>query len=358
VNLETLLMSYDALLVDLYGVVWGGAEVFPEALEALRMLLASGKCVVMLSNSSLPSDKMLMGYDCGGLVRARHFSDCVTSGDALRSFLLGESLQIAEEKLHSGVDWQIENVKKLHSYYTCGVRCDEIFRGTGLKRVDDLHAADFVYLSIPRFSDVERDAMGENMRKHLHLAKSSPNRKSNKIWDSDSTDPYTPKLRMFLETGKQLLVANPDKFAICSVWDPKASSHVPKIIVKQGSIADLYIKMGGKVLTIGKPFPHIYGHALRRLAKLRGWQWADIPGKSIAMIGDSLETDISGANNAGEAFGCKMDGILVMTGISGAAILHNYGTISRETIGEFALQNGAVPAHAAPALDLNAELYF
>jgi HAD superfamily hydrolase (TIGR01459 family) len=76
-----------------------------------------------------------------------------------------------------------------------------------------------------------------------------------------------------------------------------------KKIICAGAIGKLYEQMGGKVIYYGKPDSKIYSLALELS------QSEHIAKERILMIGDSLNTDILGANN----FGIKS--ILVGTGI-------------------------------------------
>jgi HAD superfamily hydrolase (TIGR01459 family) len=73
-----------------------------------------------------------------------------------------------------------------------------------------------------------------------------------------------------------------------------------------GAIADLYAAMGGDVLYAGKPHRPIYDAALAKAAAVRGASAE--PARTLA-IGDSLRTDMTGANALG------IDGLFVSGGI-------------------------------------------
>src|SRR5262249_11854687 len=73
-----------------------------------------------------------------------------------------------------------------------------------------------------------------------------------------------------------------------------------------GAIADLYGAMGGEVLYAGKPHRPIYDAALAKAAGFRGGVTS--PGRTLA-IGDSLRTDMTGAQAVG------VDGLFVSGGI-------------------------------------------
>ncbi len=79
-----------------------------------------------------------------------------------------------------------------------------------------------------------------------------------------------------------------------------------KLVYCAGALADLYGELGGEVLYAGKPHRPIYAQALSRAAKLRG---ASPPLSRVLAIGDSVRTDLKGAN----AFG--VDCLFVTAGI-------------------------------------------
>lgn len=53
-NLHSISHSYPAILLDAYGVFWGGNEVglLPGSKEAMRSLVIQGKIVGILSNTT------------------------------------------------------------------------------------------------------------------------------------------------------------------------------------------------------------------------------------------------------------------------------------------------------------------
>jgi HAD superfamily hydrolase (TIGR01459 family) len=69
-----------------------------------------------------------------------------------------------------------------------------------------------------------------------------------------------------------------------------------RLIYCAGALAELYETLGGKVLWAGKPHPPIYEHALTMAAKARG---ATTPSARVLAIGDSVRTDLAGANRMG-----------------------------------------------------------
>ena len=67
------------------------------------------------------------------------------------------------------------------------------------------------------------------------------------------------------------------------------------MIVCAGILADYYQNNGGKVFYFGKPYKEVYEKCLAFLNKVN----PAISNKDVLVIGDSLETDILGANKAG-----------------------------------------------------------
>ena len=63
-----------------------------------------------------------------------------------------------------------------------------------------------------------------------------------------------------------------------------------------GTLAEVFKKLGGKVIYFGKPHPEIYNFCINK-------------NESVLVIGDNIRTDIQGANNM------KLDSLLITNGI-------------------------------------------
>jgi HAD superfamily hydrolase (TIGR01459 family) len=79
-----------------------------------------------------------------------------------------------------------------------------------------------------------------------------------------------------------------------------------RLVICAGAIAELYREMGGEVIFYGKPHRPIYERAMALATERRG---APTPLKRVLAIGDSVRTDLAGA----QAFG--LDCLFVMRGI-------------------------------------------
>ena len=89
-------------------------------------------------------------------------------------------------------------------------------------------------------------------------------------------------VKELVASGKTLVCANPDKRA----------NEGGRFVVRQGSIAELYEELGGKVVYYGKPDPRIFESLIKRYCP-------EVPKNKIVMIGDTCTTDILGAHRAG-----------------------------------------------------------
>lgn len=83
-----------------------------------------------------------------------------------------------------------------------------------------------------------------------------------------------------------------------------------------GAIAALYVELGGRVELFGKPYPEVYRQTMSKL---------NLAPSRILAVGDSMRTDIKGANAAG------IDSVLVCGGIHAE---------------EWGLGNGQLPTEA------------
>jgi HAD superfamily hydrolase (TIGR01459 family) len=115
----------------------------------------------------------------------------------------------------------------------------------------------------------------------------------------------------------------------------------PDIVVERGAtlvycagaIADLYVTLGGEVLYCGKPHAPIYQAALATAAAARG---RPTPQARVLAIGDSVRTDLTGAN----AFG--LDCLFVTAGIH-AEELGNRDAPDRKALDDIFATAGVAP---------------
>jgi len=99
-------------------------------------------------------------------------------------------------------------------------------------------------------------------------------------WD-DTIDDYAPLLAECRNRGLKMVCANPDLMV----------NHGEKLALCAGALAQHYEAIGGSVRWHGKPYPSVY-EACFDLLRIGDRD-------RIVAVGDSLRTDIAGANCAG-----------------------------------------------------------
>ncbi|MDR3187334.1 MAG: HAD hydrolase-like protein [Holosporaceae bacterium] len=281
---------YDALFVDIFGVLFDGAALYERVLQTLEKLRRNGKKIIILSNSTQISEDAKVGYSQKGMVEGVHYDRFITSGEFLRHVIVNQREEFSKRM---GMDAQT-------------VKCifmgnSGIFQGSHLKKTDDYESADFLYLGVPRISygAVRMDDVLDESNKPVSL-EDVLHSDWHKLKDSQGRrgfSEFAHQLEICLEKNKVLLAANPD------IFSPGTLDHTRfrYPIVTQGCIGAYYEKLGGKVVYFGKPFREIFEYAKTMTGGL--------PDEKIAMIGDTPWTDIVGANAAG------ISSIMVLTGI-------------------------------------------
>ena len=111
--------------------------------------------------------------------------------------------------------------------------------------------------------------------------------------ETETPEDYRGLLRQMRARGLFMVCGNPDVVV----------ERGPRLVYCAGGIADLYAAMGGEVLYAGKPYRPIYDLALARLAGEAP------PLARVLAIGDSLRTDLAGANALGVDFLFMTSGI-------------------------------------------------
>jgi len=102
----------------------------------------------------------------------------------------------------------------------------------------------------------------------------------------ETPEHYRELLTKIRSRGLFMLCGNPDLVV----------ERGDQLLYCAGALADLYGTLGGEVFYAGKPHRPIYDQALERIAALRG---AATPLARVLAIGDSVRTDLKGANERG-----------------------------------------------------------
>jgi HAD superfamily hydrolase (TIGR01459 family) len=244
-GLHQIADSFDHVLLDQYGVLHDGRQLFPAVLRCLEQLRAAGKTMLVLSNSgrrATDNAERLRGLG----IPPQLYDGIITSGEAT---------------------WRGLKDRTLPPFDTLGRRCFAITRGgdrsitegLSLDLVDDIDAAEFVLLG------------------GLDDAASDP-----ALWRQRFAGPAARRVPM--------LCANPDVLMF--------GKH--GLLPGPGSIAELYAELGGPMHLIGKPGRAIYTRCLAELG--------NPDPRRVLAVGDSLEHDVLGGNRAGMLTALVVDG--------------------------------------------------
>lgn len=273
-NILELQDNFDLFIFDIYGVLWDGKKVIHNAVETLEKLKAAGKKVVIMSNGTLTSDKIAESYEKRGFLGGTHYDDIVSSGDVAYMVFSQDKRQL--------------------KYYQFGKPTNVLFEDSSYIEVATPEEADFIYIGIPQVSH------------------------EGEWFDVLEIAPFAPTLQRFRALNKTLVCANPDLKA--------HEKSFPQAVIRQGSIAQHYKELGGDVAYFGKPYSSIFDYALgeETIAKDR-----------ILMIGDTLGTDILGANDYG------IKSALTLTGIS----VEDMQAEGFDDIEAYAQKQGIVPTY-------------
>ncbi|HTQ72496.1 MAG TPA: TIGR01459 family HAD-type hydrolase [Acidocella sp.] len=241
-----LAQAYDGFIVDLWGVVHDGFAPYPGVLDCLARLKAAGKRVVFLSNAPRRPHGIIKMLASMGVTPDLH-DGVMSSGEAV----------------HLGLRDRTEEFATLGKrlYHLGPPRDRDVFDTLEYQQAADPAVADFVLNTGPD------DDLGPH-----------------------NPDLYRPALEACLKANLPMICANPDLEVM------KGGER----IICAGYLAQLYEADGGRVIQRGKPDAAIYQPTLAMLGTA--------PSRTLA-VGDSLRTDISGAQAAG------IDSCWVLSGI-------------------------------------------
>lgn len=252
-DFSEVIPQYELFIVDIFGVIHDGLALYPKVFENINSIKNQNKHFVFLSNAPRRASRAQKAlHDFG--ITSNLYDFIVTSG---------------EHAFNHFNNLKSEPLK----YYYFGPEKDK-----GL--LDDTHHQ---MVNSPKNADI---AISTGL---------DPDQQVNDIM---------PQLNEIKAENLILHCINPDKF----VHKQNGKSHICA-----GSIADAYLKMGGKVKYYGKPYFPIYESILSK--------FPHIPKNKILCIGDGMETDIKGANNA------NIESVLITSGMHVKELNTSIGTL-------------------------------
>jgi HAD superfamily hydrolase (TIGR01450 family) len=281
--------EFDIFIFDAYGVLYDGSRLYSGVTEAMEDLIKAKKIVCIASNVTNLTPETEESYKKRGLKKDEHYHLMVTSGEVARRALEAGKI----EELMSKIEKK-EQQKRPIKVFQFGKPNKKLFNGLERYEIaDNLDHADIIYISVPLFTEAEYNSFSEEEKQYL-FESNIPKEGEPRGWDTTNIQLFDRKISELLASGLPILNANPDLVTPEAVKGNQNNKH---FVIRQGYIAQRLREEGAHVIEIGKPDVMIYDFIFETLKKDLG---ANISEKSrIAMIGDTLRTDIQGALNAG-----------------------------------------------------------
>ncbi len=226
-----------AYVLDVWGVLWDGVQAYPGAAECLRALRRRNKQILLLSNAPRRSRTVIRNLAGIGISDCL-FDDVLTSGDLCRAACARHAERIGTAYHYLGLDKDRALLEGLSYREAGGIRSADFILNLGTRRL------------------------------------------------GDRTETYRSELMRARERDLPMLCANPDRTIV--------RTNGTRIDCA-GALADLYADLGGSVRSFGKPLAPTYDACF---ARLRG-RLPDLDPGQVLAIGDSLATDVKGAQVAG-----------------------------------------------------------
>ena len=200
-GLSQIQSKYDAFLIDLWGVVHNGIQLYPRAIDVLKNLNALNKRFVLLSNAPRPS-KSVEKYLLNLKMDRVFLKNIFTSGEAALQTL--KKNVYGKKFYHIGPERDKDLIEKFEKNNISLEKCDYILC-TGLFENQE-HSLDYYKKLLEKYT----------------------------------------KIKMVC-TNPDLIVHRGPRREYCA-----------------GSLAVIFEKLGGKVVYIGKPYPEIYNFCVKK----------------------------------------------------------------------------------------------
>lgn len=235
-GISAFIDQYDAVVIDLWGVIHDGVTLYPGVADCLQRLVDRNIPYAMLSNAPRRAAAIARSMDHMGLPPSL-YPHIMSSGEAT-----WRGLKDRREAWFDGVGDRCLHIGP--------ERDANLFDETSLVPVDNVADADFILNTGP--------------------------------WeDGETVADYEDRLVAGATAGLKMICANPDLEVI----------RGGRRIICAGALAQRYEELGGDVLYYGKPYRPIYDSCLHLIG--------DPDPARVLAIGDSLRTDIAGAAGMG-----------------------------------------------------------
>ena len=198
-DINFVLKNSKALILDIWGVLWDGIEVYPEAIDTLKKIKELDIPVILLSNAPRKASKVKQKLNAIG-IKKEFYKEIISSGEICRSALLSRSFVVPGEH-----------------YYFIGLKEDkDLLSGSHFSEAKNMNSADFVLLTGPRSFNDTLSKYEDELTKCLNIISSL--QKTNLYNDIDWIIRLFEKA-IFLSNTKK------DKIAIINALDEVISSN-------------------------------------------------------------------------------------------------------------------------------------
>ena len=281
-GLAPLAAAYDAYICDLWGVLHDGVRAFPDAIDCLEHLRDAGAKIAVLSNAPRRAAEVEARMNELGIAPGL-YDFVLSSGE-----MAWRNLAERRDPWHAGLGRR--------AYHVGPKRDEGIRKGLDYEFVTEISAADF-------------------------LLNTGAHRTDSKLED------YAEVLETGVRLSLPMICANPDLEVI----------RGGQREICAGLLAQQYETLGGEVRYHGKPYGEAYEICLSELGLSDA--------SRTAALGDSLRTDIAGAQAAGIA------PILIAGGIHAEALGIAEGeTPNQQAVDRLCADAGLTPAACLPIL--------
>jgi len=247
-SIAPLAKNYDAFLLDLWGVIHDGKQLYPEVRECLEALRAEHKKIIFLSNAPRRAGVVSEVLTRMGIT-ANLYDGIVTSGETAYQCLAYPEYSFFKPRGPR--------------YFYIGLEKDRrILDGLSYQEEKQPEDADFVLLS-------------------------------HSYHDNQPFDELLPLFKAAIDKKLPALCINPDREVVRLGGER---------VYCAGTLALEYHKMEGEVIYFGKPHEVVYDMCM---GMLKG-----VEQSRILAVGDSLRTDIRGANYNNIASALVTGGVL------------------------------------------------
>lgn len=237
-SLEEVLDSFDVVALDQWGVLHNGSICYPSAIQAMKMLCARGKQLIVLSNSGKRAELNWKRIRNMGLP-VETVTQVITSGEVLWQDIKASRIQV--------------NGQSPRRFYPiCG------------------HPEDPAIWAIDSGLEIA-DKVDRTIDAILLMG----------LVDGTERTEYDATFQQALELGIPMICTNPDR----------TSPRADRLVISPGALADRYKNMGGEVVWYGKPHAPVFQAVMRFRP--------EVAPDRFLMVGDSLEHDIAGAQSVG-----------------------------------------------------------